>query len=348
MEPTDIVIYQANPLVEGIKYNSLEENRLFLACLQRLVPHLPNSKYFDEEFKEHIIPAEELVELFGNDVYYDRLKEVSEKMLRKCIFIENKKTKRFDGYTVFSHIKFNPKEGGLIFKFNEDMIPWLLELYKIGYTRENLPEMFKLSSNYALRLLELLLQYRGYRGCAKDNIVHRSFSIEWLRKVLMVPENAYQKTNVFLPFVIKKPVAEINVKTRYKVTFKPIRTGRKTTDIEFYMILPEDDALPLNLSPFISEEQYGFHHSLEKLGVSDHVITGLLCSETREMLNFIEELAGRKDMTASKLIGGLKANGWIRKEFSKREIEKYQNEQQKKWRENLRGDITKGSLAIRK
>ena len=345
MECTDIVVYQANPLVEGIKYSSLEENRLFLACLQKIVPHLPNGKYFDEEFTEIVIPAEELVEFFGNDVYYDRLKEVSEKMLRKCIFIEDKKTKRFDGYTVFSHIKFNPKEGGLIFKFNEDMIPWLLELYKIGYTRENLPEMFKLSSNYALRLLELLLQYRG---CAKDKIVHRSFSIEWLRKVLMVPEDAYATPNVFVTFVIKKPVAEINVKTRYKVTFKPIRTGRKTTDIEFYMILPEDDALPLNLSQFVSEEQYGFHHSLEKLGVSDHVITGLLCSETREMLNFIEELACRKDMTANKLIGGLKANGWIRKEFNKREIEKHKTEQQKKWRENLRGDITKGSIAIRK
>ena len=332
MECTDIVVYQANPLVEGIKYNSLEENRLFLACLQRLVPHLPNGKYFDEEFTEIVIPAEELVEFFGNDVYYDRLKEIAEKMLSKCIFIEDKKTKRFVGYTVFAKIEFNPKKGGLIYEFSKYMKPWLLELYKIGYTRENLPEM-------------LLLQYRG---CAKDNIVHRSFSIEWLRKVLMVPEDAYATPNVFVTFVIKKPVAEINVKTRYKVTFKPIRTGRKTTDIEFYMILPEDDALPLNLSPFISKEQYGFHHSLEKLGVSDKAITSLLCSETREMLNLIEELAGRKDMTASKLIGGLKADGWIRKEFSKRELEKYKNEQQKKWRESIRGDITKGSLAIRK
>lgn len=345
MECTDIVVYQANPLVEGVKYNNLEENRLFLACLQKIVPHLPNSKYFDEEFKEIVIPAEELIELFGNDVYYDRLKEISEKMLSKCIFIEDKKSKRFEGYTVFSHIKFNPKEGGLRFKFNEDMIPWLLELYKIGYTRENLHEMFQLSSNYALRILELLLQYRG---CAKDNIVHRTFSIEWLRKVLMVPEDAYKKTNVFLPFVIKRPVAEINVKTRYKITFKPIRTGRKTTDIDFFMILPEDDVLPLSLAQFVSDEQYGFYHSLGKLGVSDKVITSLLCSESREMLNFIEELAGREDMTASKLIGGLKSNGWIRKEFNKRAVDKHKKEQQAKWREELRDDITRGSHFVRK
>ena len=151
MECTDIVVYQANPLVEGIKYSSLEENRLFLACLQKIVPHLPNGKYFDEEFTEIVIPAEELIELFGNNIYYDRLKEIAEKMLSKCIFIEDKKTKRFVGYTVFAKIEFNPKKGGLIYEFSKYMKPWLLELYKIGYTRENLPEMFKLSSNYALR-----------------------------------------------------------------------------------------------------------------------------------------------------------------------------------------------------
>lgn len=345
MDEKEIIVYQANPLVEGVKYDKLEENRLFLACLQKVVPHLPNSKFYDTEFQEVTIPSEELVKLFGNDVYYGRLKEIAEKMLGKCVFIETDNPKRFVGYTVFSKIEFNPKKGGLIFEFSKYMKPLILELYNVGYTRENLRELFQLSSNYGLRILELLLQYRG---CAKDNIVHRKFSVEKLRKLLMVPEGAYAKTNVFLPFVIKKPIEEINIKTRYKITFNPIRTGRKTTDIEFLMILPENDALPLNISNFIPRDSYGLYQSLTKLGVSEKVITSWIRQEDREMLNFIEELAVREDMTAKKLVGGMKRRGWVRQEYDKRVLENQKKENMKRLREGLRDELTRVSQDMRK
>lgn len=340
MEEKEIIVYQANPLIEGVKYDNLEENRLFLACLQKVVPHLPNSLYFDKTFKEVTISAEELIKLFGNDVYYERLKKVAEKMLGKYIFVENKNKGSFEGYTVFSRIKFDSKKGGLTFKFNDDMKPLILELYNIGYTRENLRELFQLSSNYGLRILELLLQYRG---CAKDKIIHRTFSVEKLRKLLMVPEGAYAKTNVFLPFVIKKPIEEINIKTRYKITFNPIRTGRKTTDVEFLMILPEDDALPLNISNFIPRDSYGLYQSLTKLGVSEKVIASWIRQEDREMLNLIEELAVREDMTAKKLVGGMKRKGWIRQEYDKRILENQKKENMKRLREGLRDELTRAS-----
>ena len=313
LDEKNLTIYQANPLVESVKYNHLEENRLFLACLQGVVPHLPNSLYYDEEFKEVTIPTEKIIKLFGgNPAYYDVLRDVAERLLGKYIFIEDKKRKRFEGYTVFSRIKFDPKNGGLKYKFNDDMKPWLLELHKIGYTKIDLGEVFCLSSNYSLRILELLLQYRGL---ARNSIIKRNFTIERLRFILQIPETAYKTNNVFIPHVIKTPIKEINTKTQYKIFYKPIRTGRKTTSVDFAMILPEAEEKDKSVFNEIVESHHFLRSRLEKLGVNKKVISTWMCQEPSELLEMISQLAIRKDMTAPKLVGGMKPYGWVRMEF---------------------------------
>ena len=313
MNEKSLTVYQANPLVESVKYKNLEENRLFLACLQGVVPHLPNSLYYDEEFKEVTIPTEKIIELFGgNNKYYDTLKDVAERLLGKYIFIEDKERKSFEGYTVFSRIKFDPKIGGLKYKFNDDMKPWLLELHEIGYTKIDLGEVFCLSSNYALRILELLIQYRGL---AINSIIKRNFTIERMRLILQVPKMAYVTCSLFLTNVIKKPIEEINTKTQYKIFYKPIRTGRKTTSIDFAMILPEAEEQDKSKFNEMIESHHLLRSRLEKLGVNKKVISTWMCQEPSELLDMISQLAIRKDMTAAKLVGGMKPYGWVRMEF---------------------------------
>ena len=65
-------------------------------------------------------------------------------------------------YTVFDVIRYKPKDG-LRIQFNHNMRPFLLDIYESrkGYTRIGLKQIFQLSSAYAIRLLELMLQYRG-------------------------------------------------------------------------------------------------------------------------------------------------------------------------------------------
>ena len=313
MEEKNLTVYQANPLIEGIKYNYLEENKLFLACLQGLEPHLPNSKYYDEDFKEITISTEKIINLFGGShVYYDVLKDIAKRLLGKYIFIEDKKKKKFAGYTVFAKIEFDTKKGGLIYEFSKYMRPWLLDLYKIGYTKLNLSEVFCLSSNYSLRILELLLQYRGL---ARNCIIKRNFTIERLRLILQVPETAYSTASVFTTFVVKKPIEEINTKTQYKIFYKPIRTGRKTTSIDFAMILPEGDEQDKSTFNEIVESHHFLRSRLEKLGVNKKVISTWMCQEPSELLEMISQFAIRKDMTAAKLVGGMKPYGWVRMEF---------------------------------
>ena len=230
--------YQANPLVEAIKYESIDENRLFLACVQQLNPHLPNSEYYDKDFKDITIPMNDVINFFGgNDKYYNVLVEVSKKLLGTYIFIEDKEMKAFRGYTVFEYIEFGKEFGGLHFKFTNSMKPFLLDLYNKGFTGINLKEVFNLRSSYALRILEMLLQYKGMAD--KEGNYERTLSFERLRKILNV-KGTYKNPSLFLKYVIQSPVNEINKKTRYTVNYTVQRKGKKAIGVTFQVTLPQD------------------------------------------------------------------------------------------------------------
>ena len=84
-------------------------------------------------------------------------------------------------YGIYSHIKYR-KGKGLWIKFNEDMRPFLLDIYKsykkYGFTKIELQQIFYLASSYGMRLLELLLQYRGK---SKNGVIERELGIDELR-----------------------------------------------------------------------------------------------------------------------------------------------------------------------
>lgn len=233
------IVYQANPLVEAIKYESIDENRLFLACLKKLNPHLPTSKYFDDDFKDIVIPTQEIIDFFGgNDYYYTELAEIAKKLLGTYIFIEDKEIKTFRGYTVFEYIEFGKKFGGLHFKFTSSMKPFLLDLYNKGFTGINLKEVFVLRSSYSLRILELLLQYKGLAD--NEGKYERSFSFDKLRLILNISTESYKRPSSFLKDIIKSPVSAINKKTRYVVNYIVQRKGKKAIGVTFQVTLPKD------------------------------------------------------------------------------------------------------------
>ena len=251
------IVYQANPLVEAIKYESIDENRLFLACLKKLNPHLPTSKYFDEDFKDIVIPTKEIIDFFGgNDKYYTDLVDLAKKLLGTYIFIEDKEIKTFRGYTVFEYIEFGKKFGGLHFKFTNSMKPFLLDLYNKGFTGINLKEVFILRSSYSLRLLELLLQYKGLAD--NEGKYERSFSFDKLRLILNIKTESYKRPSSFLRDVIVSPISEINKKTRYVVNYTVQRKGKKATGITFQVALPKEtkikDTIEVKVTDVASSE----------------------------------------------------------------------------------------------
>ncbi len=230
-------IYQSNPLLNARKDFDMIAMRIFLIGLRGLNPHFSeNDKFFDTEFKEMFIPTSKLTELFGGNTWYlHDLEKVCDKMFRTVVRI-----RPIDGgfelYHLFRKLKYIPKEGLYIW-FDDLLRPYVLDLFQSsGYTKINVEYLFKLSSPYAVRLLELLLQYQNIKLFKELMEIKRKLTIEDLRFALNVPESAYKnRINNFKKFVLDDPIREINTRTPYIVRYEAVKKGRKVVAFEFTM-----------------------------------------------------------------------------------------------------------------
>lgn len=229
----DKAIYQLNPLIEARKGFDVMESRLFYLGLQDINPHLTEKDvYFDESFHDTIIPPHKLKEIFGHGQYLSEVDKAADRLIGRYISV-----KYDDGwgkYTIFQHIEYKEKKG-LILHFNEDMRPFLLDIYKsyhrYGFTRIEMHQIFILGSSYAMRILELLLQYRS---CAVKGIITREIELQELRTRLNVPDNAYVgRINNFRKKVLDLPIKDINKHTFYRVSYVTVKRGRSVKAIRF-------------------------------------------------------------------------------------------------------------------
>ena len=223
------VVYQANPLVELKNNFSTLETKLFYLGLTQIRPKLPNSKYYDEDFLRAVIPTKEVIAMFGgNNVYYSELRKAVESLVSKSVYIKNNKNENFAAFPVFAMLKWE-KDKGLTIEFNKYMYPFLLDLANKSYTRIEFEQIWKLSSIYAIRILELCLQYRS--------VGERTITVEDLRKFLGIAPEAYKdRIGNFKKNVIELPVKEINEKTDFNIIYNYKKTGRSVTAVHFRLI----------------------------------------------------------------------------------------------------------------
>ena len=219
-------IYQANPLINVRKGMDTLQLRLFALALQAVDP------WNETEFKQIKIKPAALAAALGNDKYLNVVPSIAKKMLSHTVKLppQNPKNPKDKGgeSVIFQSFRYIGDEG-LIMKFGDDMKPYLLQLLDkdYGYTRITMRQIFPLSSSYAWRLVELLIQYRGFARKNGTGIIERKFTVEELRNVLDVPDGAYDRIAHFRSRVLDGPIREINKKTNYIMSYESIKEGRR-------------------------------------------------------------------------------------------------------------------------
>lgn len=230
-------IYQGNPLINARKKFGTLETRIFLLGLRGINPHFSlKDKQYDEKFPELFIPIERLTELLGGNTWYlHDLKIVCEKFFNVIIELD-REDGGFKLMHLFRQLEYVPNEG-LYLQFDELMRPYLLDLFKSkGYTKINVEQIFYLTSPYALRLIELMLQYQNIPEFKMRQEIVREIDIDKLKFALNVPADAYDgRLDNFRKKVLDDPIAEINEKTIYQMSYKVVKQGRKVTGFEFHM-----------------------------------------------------------------------------------------------------------------
>ena len=155
-------VVQANPLIEARKSMNVTEMRMFVLGLQDIKPHIKDDKIHDVEFHETVIPYSDLMNLFGKEFNGNVSNLKSQvKKASSCVIELSSQNGGFGFAAIYRKIKYEPNKG-LIIHFNDELKPYILELVNQAYTKYKVKAFFSLSSSYAWRILESLLEYQGF------------------------------------------------------------------------------------------------------------------------------------------------------------------------------------------
>lgn len=120
-------------------------------------------------------------------------------------------------------IKYLTDEGKIILCFAKDMLPYLSEL-KGQLTRYKLECIGNMTSVYAIRLYELLMQWK--------TTGRREVELAWLKKQFQI-EDQYTDMHNFKKRVLLPAIEDINAHSDYQVSWDQRKTGRNVTHLIF-------------------------------------------------------------------------------------------------------------------
>jgi plasmid replication initiation protein len=143
-------------------------------------------------------------------------------------------------------------------KFASDVIPLITRLEK-NFTRYYVEDISALTSSYAMRLYELLIQW------AKTG-KPPMFELHLFRAQLGVKEDEYPRMSNFKARVLDKSVKEINATTNIKCSYKQVKEGRKIVGFTFKfstnkqktISVERDDSYTVDMFNGLTDKQASF------------------------------------------------------------------------------------------
>lgn len=241
-EPAGKVIVQHNALVNARFDLSTVEMRLFMAMLSRIGRD-------DNEFREMRIPLTEVVALSGrrpSSKDYQQVAGMCTQLVSRILHIERPSTARpgsrrssspdFDKIPLMAYAKYRGEEGALHVRFNDEVMPYLLQLQR-NFTKAQVVQLLKLKSPHSYRIYWLLKEYAAFGS--------RIMGVGELKSLLNL-EGQYKQFPLFKLRVLDKAQQELS-KTDLPFTYELLREGRAVAQVRFHFPLfaAGHESLPL-------------------------------------------------------------------------------------------------------
>ena len=213
------LVVKANKLIEASYYLTLNEQRLILLAITQI--RRDTALYSHDEF---VISAEDWVSAFQvepKNAYRD-LQAISNQLFERYITIESAKGNPLKTRWI-SSIEYLSNEGKLVITFAQKILPFLSLLEK-EFTKYRLVCVSKMTSIYAVRLYELLIQW--------NSTGKREVEIEWLKKTFQITET-YAEIRNLKARVLEPAITQINAHSDLQVSYTQRKTGRVVTHFTF-------------------------------------------------------------------------------------------------------------------
>lgn len=224
---TDLVV-KDNALIEASYRLSLNEHRLVLAAIVegREADTLLSTRWCE-------ITVDHFVRLFPDANHaqvYDHVREACDSLMRRQFSFSNIDDRTgkpcTDKFQWVEQARYIPGAATVRIRFTEGMIPYITRLEQ-KYTEYRLELIAPLTSQYAVRMYELMLQYLNTSAQVRD------FSLANLRHTMGVGPKEYSSIKDFKARVIDPAVKQINQYTDIRVNYENIKTGRTVTGLLF-------------------------------------------------------------------------------------------------------------------
>jgi plasmid replication initiation protein len=178
-----------------------------------------------------IVRAQDYAALFGvtKQTAYQALADAVETLFnrRATVDVYDKKRDRTRPMTVrwVTAMAYEESEGLITLRFGHEVVPELTRL-ESNFTSYELEQVAGLKSAYAVRLYELLIQWRT---SGKTPV----FEINHFRNQLGLGVNEYQRMHHFKARVLDLAITQINDHTDIKASYEQVKTGRNITGFTF-------------------------------------------------------------------------------------------------------------------
>lgn len=218
------LVYKANALVEASYRLSVYEQRIILGCITQVRRDEPLT---DQQL--YTVSAQQIAKDAGISVdrAYQHLKTASERLFRREVTLYEAPNGKGGAKVRLTRwvqeVVYQEAQGTIALRFSQPMVPYLSQLTE-QFTRYALADVAKMTSAHAIRLYELLAQWR--------DTGEREVSVEWLRKALQL-EDRYTRIPDLKRWVIQPAVDQVNEHSPLWVKWDQRKTGRRVSHLVF-------------------------------------------------------------------------------------------------------------------
>jgi plasmid replication initiation protein len=219
------LVAKSNRLIEASYRLTLVEQRVILLA----ITEARRTQTGLSEANELEIRAADYAETFNvpENHAYEQLKEAGGALFQRYVILRgtDPKTGKDDKLTVrwVSSVRYVDGAGTLYLNFAHRMVPYITRLEK-EFTRYRLEKVANMSSPYAIRLYELLIQW--------GSVGEREIELGWLRKTLML-DKEYDRLGHFKERVINVALSQINQHSDLIANYTQRKAGRTVTHLIF-------------------------------------------------------------------------------------------------------------------
>lgn len=218
------LIYKSNALVEASYRLSVYEQRIVLACISQVRRDAPLT---DQQL--YNVSAQQIADMTGTQLgtAYQNLKAASERLYRREVTLREAPNGRGRAKVRLTRwvqtVEYRETEGMVALRFGTDMVPYLSQLTE-QFTRYALADVAHMDSAHAIRLYELLCQWR--------DAGKREVSIEWLRDAFQL-DGKYPAIKDFKKRVLDIAIEQVNEHSPMWVKWDQRKTGRRVSHLMF-------------------------------------------------------------------------------------------------------------------